>query len=335
MLGLVAPHDHGEERRLLLPTVRHGHPEHGPGDAALGVANLGVVGEVAGEADACLGHGAVLLGLSGRAVCPALGPGGRWTPRHAERPPRGKRWSQRNRPSIKVAGRGRLGAGLVGGAACGWGSGMPAPSGQIPPPWVWWENEAPATRAARRPAPGKLATGLPTPGWVPPLAGPWPASGEQLGEVWVEHAELVAPGIAQDPEVKAALLLMVIAGRAQRLQALDLGLNIVGLQVQVHPFLGDLLVIGALEQDPNLGVGESEQSVDGAAPLRQLLLGGIEGGRPERDPTVEVVDIDDELEDAAAVVSHEGSDLMRSTTTWWACSSVRAIAPQPVTTGPS
>jgi hypothetical protein len=27
------------------------------------------------------------------------------------------------------------GAGLVGGA-CGWGSGMPAPSGQIPPPWA-------------------------------------------------------------------------------------------------------------------------------------------------------------------------------------------------------
>jgi hypothetical protein len=22
------------------------------------------------------------------------------------------------------------------------GSGMPAPSGQIPPPWAWWENEA-------------------------------------------------------------------------------------------------------------------------------------------------------------------------------------------------
>jgi hypothetical protein len=29
------------------------------------------------------------------------------------------------------------------------GSGMPAPSGQIPPPWAWWENEAPTTRAAR------------------------------------------------------------------------------------------------------------------------------------------------------------------------------------------
>jgi hypothetical protein len=25
---------------------------------------------------------------------------------------------------------------------------MPAPSGQIPPPWAWWENEAPTTRAA-------------------------------------------------------------------------------------------------------------------------------------------------------------------------------------------
>ena len=58
----------------------------------------------------------------------------------------------------------------------------------------------------------------------------------------MEHAELVAPGVAHDPEVKAALLLMVIAGRAQRLQASDLRLDIVGLQVQVHPLLGDLLV---------------------------------------------------------------------------------------------
>jgi transposase len=30
------------------------------------------------------------------------------------------------------------------------------------------------------------------------LAGPWPAPGEQLGEVRVEHAELVAPGVAHD-----------------------------------------------------------------------------------------------------------------------------------------
>ena len=39
------------------------------------------------------------------------------------------------------------------GAPC-WSRPMPAPSGQIPPPWAWWENETPATRAARRPVPG-------------------------------------------------------------------------------------------------------------------------------------------------------------------------------------
>src|SRR5215208_648969 len=57
MLGLVASDDHGEERRLLLPPARHRHPERDPGDAILGVPQLGVVGQVAGEADAGLGHG--------------------------------------------------------------------------------------------------------------------------------------------------------------------------------------------------------------------------------------------------------------------------------------
>jgi hypothetical protein len=53
---------------------------------------------------------------------------------------------------------------------------------------------------------------------------------------------------------------------------------------------------------PDLGVRKPQQSVDAAALLRQRLLGGIQGGRPERDPTVQVVDVDDELEDAAAVM---------------------------------
>ena len=70
-----------EERRLLLPPTRHRHPEHGPGDPGLGVPQLRVVGEVAGKAHAGLGHAA------SRAVCPALGPGGRWTLWHAERAP--------------------------------------------------------------------------------------------------------------------------------------------------------------------------------------------------------------------------------------------------------
>ena len=41
MLGLVAPHNHGEERRLLLPPARHRHPEHGPGDPAPACRNSG------------------------------------------------------------------------------------------------------------------------------------------------------------------------------------------------------------------------------------------------------------------------------------------------------
>jgi hypothetical protein len=43
--------------------------------------------------------------------------------------------------------------------ACGWGSGMPPPPGQIPPPWAWWENEAPTARAARRPVLGLSRSG--------------------------------------------------------------------------------------------------------------------------------------------------------------------------------
>src|SRR5215207_7495666 len=45
----------------------------------------------------------------------------------------------------------------------------------------------------------------------PELGRPWPVPGEQLGEVRAKHAELVAPGVAPDPEVKAALLLVVTA----------------------------------------------------------------------------------------------------------------------------
>jgi hypothetical protein len=124
---------------------RDRHPEHGPGDPCLGVPQLGVVGQVAGEAHACLGHGASLLN-AWPAVCPALGTGGRWTPRHAQGH-QGQAAEPTKSAIDQVAERARSGAGLVGGA-CGWGSGMPAPSGQIPPPWAWWENEAPAARAA-------------------------------------------------------------------------------------------------------------------------------------------------------------------------------------------
>ena len=72
-----------------------------------------------------LPHLLTLFRLPGRAVCPALGTRGRWTPWHAEIPPGGKRLSQRTRPvPDQVADRGRL------GCRAGWrrlrpGSGMP------------------------------------------------------------------------------------------------------------------------------------------------------------------------------------------------------------------
>src|SRR5215213_9186474 len=100
MLGLVAPHHHGEERPLLLPAAGDGHPERRPRDAAIGVADLGLVGEVAGEADVCVWHGAPLLGMPGRAGCPALGTGARWTPWHAARPPGASCGSERSRPGV-------------------------------------------------------------------------------------------------------------------------------------------------------------------------------------------------------------------------------------------
>jgi hypothetical protein len=36
------------------------------------------------------------------------------------------------------------------------------------------------------------------------------APGEQLGEVRMEHTELVAPGVAHDPEVEATLGVIVV-----------------------------------------------------------------------------------------------------------------------------
>jgi hypothetical protein len=147
MLGLVPPHDHGEERCLLVPPTADGHPEHGPGDATLGVADLGLVGEVAGEADARLGH-VLPLPVAWPGGLPALGPGDgghRGMPQdpqgQAAKPTKSARLDQP--PAI-----GRLRSRVGWWGACGWESGMPAPSGQIPPPWAWWENEAPTTRAA-------------------------------------------------------------------------------------------------------------------------------------------------------------------------------------------
>ena len=79
--------------------------------------------------------------------------------------------------------------------------------------------------------------------------------------------------------------------------------SIAAVAVEVHPFLGDLRrrCAGAApgSRRPEAGaVGRWGGS------LRQWLFGGVQGGRPEHDPTLEVVDVDDELK-AAAVGGHE------------------------------
>jgi hypothetical protein len=47
-------------------------------------------------------------------------------------------------------------------------------------------------------------------------------------------------------------------GGAERLEAADLSLDVVGLQVEVHAFFAGLLVVGFLQEDPYLRVWEAE-----------------------------------------------------------------------------
>ena len=94
LLGLAAPHDDGEERRLPLPPAADGRPEHGPGDP--------VVGEVAGSSVKLPAKLRLPRswccppGLPGRAVCLL------WNRRTVDTgdagETRGRPWSRGSRP---------------------------------------------------------------------------------------------------------------------------------------------------------------------------------------------------------------------------------------------
>jgi len=103
-IGLVAPHHGGEERRLLLPPPADGHPEHGPSDAAIGVADLRVLGQLPAK----------LMAASVMTLPSWIAwPGGLPCPWNlgtvdtvaCQETAGGKRWSQRSRPCIRTAGR--------------------------------------------------------------------------------------------------------------------------------------------------------------------------------------------------------------------------------------
>src|SRR4029453_10472295 len=87
--------------------------------------------------------------MPGRAVCSARGPGGRWTPWHATRPPGASDRANEVGHASRLPAVAGSRAELVGGALAAGGRACQEPSGQIPPPWARWENEAPTARAAR------------------------------------------------------------------------------------------------------------------------------------------------------------------------------------------
>jgi hypothetical protein len=59
--------------------------------------------------------------------------------------------------------------------------------------------------------------------------------------------------------------------------------------------------------------------IDVPAVLAEWLLFGVEGGRPEGDARVEVVNVDDEVAQPAAVCH---ADVLRSMRSWRACPTV-------------
>jgi hypothetical protein len=58
-------------------------------------------------------------------------------------------------------------------------------------------------------------------------------------------------------------------------KALHFGFNVIGFQVKVHTFLGDLFIAGLLEKDSYLRVRKTEPAIYMAAIFRQGLFGSV------------------------------------------------------------
>src|SRR5262245_53256762 len=94
---------------------------------------------------------------------------------------------------------------------------------------------------------------------------------------------------------------MIPPSGAECFEALYFGFYVVCLQVEMHAFLGDLLVAGLLQKDADVGVRKPQFPVHLAAAVRHLVLGCSECRCPERRGLVEVSNVDDEVADAATV----------------------------------
>src|SRR5829696_3406062 len=189
--------------------------------------------------------------MPGRAVCPALGTGGRWTPWHAERPPGASDRANEVGPTGSTAEHARLRSRVGWWGTCGWGSGMPAPSGQIPPPWAWRENEAPTTRTARSPSQAALA-------WLPSGEEQVAVQAEEVLSVAPELAEVLGPGVG------------LVTGEAAS------GDGVVGHDLAVGDAVGVGVVL-RVEQNQGLGMADLEP---GSLELVTKCAGQVWVGEP-------------------------------------------------------
>jgi hypothetical protein len=120
MLGLVAPDDDGEERRLLLPAAGDGHPEHGRAMPASVCRSSGSSVRLPAK----LTFGSVMvLPLSGAwpGGLPCPWNRGRWIPWHAARPPGASGEANEVGRTDQLPAIGRLRCRVGWWGACGWG----------------------------------------------------------------------------------------------------------------------------------------------------------------------------------------------------------------------
>jgi hypothetical protein len=96
-------------------------------------------------------------------------------------------------------------------------------------------------------------------------------------------------------------LLVIPPGGSEVFETTHFSINIVGFDVEVHAFFGCLGVLSELEQNAKVGVRQPQATVDAAATFAQLLFLGVERGRPECDASIQIVYIDDEMAESAAV----------------------------------
>jgi hypothetical protein len=78
----------------------------------------------------------------------------------------------------------------------------------------------------------------------------------------LNHAEFVPPRVAEYPEVKPSLLLVVPPYCAECFQSRDFRIDVVGLDIDMHTLLGILGIAGPLKQDPDVRVRQDKAPVD-------------------------------------------------------------------------